>query len=251
MRIQLLALGLSLTVYSCSVPVPPDLPQDRADEALRQAQDLADEGKYEEALQKHIWYHDHALEVDPGHHAVRLSFALSDWVRLGEKYPKALDVLKNIRDQKSARLLAGEADRELFHDVESINDRLGASAATVDLFKKIDAANPGFASSIYDLAEEPLVEAGEYALAGKHLGNPAERLTNIRNLYAEHLRLSDDEVTRTTAEKIFTERVTRLVTVLDKTGDRQRARDIQAQALRVLDSQEIRGLIPSSRSQPS
>jgi tetratricopeptide (TPR) repeat protein len=245
LRIHLLALGLSLVVCSCSAPDPP---RDRADEALQQAQDLADEGKYEEALQKHIWYHDHALEVNPDLHGVRLSFALSDWVELGEKYPRALDVLKNVRDQKSARLLAGEADRELFHDVESINDRLGASPATADLFKKIDAANPGFASSIYDLAEESLVEAGEYALAGKHLGDPAERFARIRSLLTEHLALSEDEITRTIAEEIFTERVSRLVTVLDKTGDRQRAREIQAQALRVLDSQEIRSLIPGSSS---
>jgi len=138
--------------------------KDEAQEALTAAKRLAAEGKFQQALEKHVWFHNHALEVRPSYYGVRLSFALSDWVELGKKYPKALVTLRGIRDEKTARLLAGNANRGLFHDVESINDHLKESSATVALFKKLDGAQPEFAASVHDLADEALIAAGEYGL---------------------------------------------------------------------------------------
>jgi hypothetical protein len=57
-----------------------------------------------------------------------LSFAHSDWVELGKVYPKAFHTLRRIRDEKTSRLLAGQADRHLFHDIESINELAQALA---------------------------------------------------------------------------------------------------------------------------
>jgi hypothetical protein len=143
--------------------------------ALEDARRFAAQGKFEEALEKHVRFHNHVLEVDQGYYGVRLSFALSDWVELGERYPKALETLKRIRDEKTARLVAGETNRELFHDVEAINDHLVESKDTVDLFRKIEVRQPEFAASIYDVADEALIDAGEYALAKKYLGDPMAR----------------------------------------------------------------------------
>ncbi|HKB15254.1 MAG TPA: hypothetical protein VKF62_04275, partial [Planctomycetota bacterium] len=56
---------------------------------LDEAEALREQGKYEEALQKHIWIHEHSLEQDAAFVGVRLSYALSDWIELGAKYPKA------------------------------------------------------------------------------------------------------------------------------------------------------------------
>ena len=95
--------------------------KDKADEALDQAREYAAEGKFEEALEKHIWYHNHALEINQAHYGVRLSYALSDWIELGKKYRKALDALKDIRDKKVARLVAGENNWLLFHEIVAIN----------------------------------------------------------------------------------------------------------------------------------
>src|SRR5262249_45924751 len=122
-----------LALCSCSrkdeAPAPPAAP---ASDPLDEAKLLSEQGKYEEALQKHIWLHDHVLEQQPAYYGVRLSFALSEWMELGKKYPKALEALKDIRDKKTARLVAGEQDVNLFDDVQSINEHLDEPAATVD-----------------------------------------------------------------------------------------------------------------------
>jgi len=51
------------------------------------------------------------------------------------------------------------------------------------------------------------------------------------------------DASRQAFERIFTERVVRIITVLDKTGDRDVARQIQSEALKVLNSSGIRNAI--------
>ncbi len=211
---------------------------------LDEARRLAEQGRFEEALQKHIWLHDHVLESQPSYYGVRLSFALADWVDLGRKYPKALEALKSIRDKKTSRLVAGEGDKRLFHDVRSINENLGESKETVELFKQIEARRPEFASSIYDLADKEMIEAGEYALARRYLGDPAARLSTARSHFDSGLVFARTgqrgDASRQAFETIFTERVVRIITVLDKTGEHELARRIQSEALKVLDNSGIR-----------
>src|ERR1043166_2062666 len=230
--------------------------KDEAKRALDDARRLAREGDYEGALAKHIWYHDHALAQEPGQAVVRLSFALADWIELGKKYPKAVETLKTIRDEKNARLLAGEASWQLFDDVRAINGYLGEKAATVSLFKQLEATNVGFASRIYEIAEDALVGAGEYALAKKYLGDPKKRLSAIRLSYEQGMEFSkglktiptrgpsdNRDFTRRTFETIFTDRLIRIITVLLKTGDKAAAQEIQTEALKTLDNEQIRAAV--------
>jgi hypothetical protein len=218
--------------------------KDEADKALEQACEFASQGKFEEALQKHIWYHDHALEINQAHYGVRLSFALSYWIDLGKKYPKALDVLKGIRDKKTARLVAGENNRPLFHDIVAINEELGESLATVEAFKKIQAARPEFASAIAELADKALFDAKEYELERKYLGDPLARFDLLkRNLdfgieYAKTCGASTRS--RQAFEHNFSHDVVRLIVLLDKTGDRDTAHQIQARALAACDNAAVR-----------
>lgn len=218
-------------------------PLDTPADPLVEASHLADEGKYEEALQIHLWFHNHVLERWPAYYGVRLSYALHDWVELGRKYPKALATLKSIRETKTSRLFAGEQDRDLFIDVEAINRCLTEPKATVELFIKIEAANPEFAASIYSVAEEDLVAAQEYTLARKYLGDPLTRFAEASQRLdrgREYARTRNSEASRQAHESIFTERVVRIITVLDKTGDPELARAIQSKALAVLDNSQIR-----------
>src|SRR5687768_8592736 len=53
-------------------------------------------GKYNEALARHIWFHNHILEYDIAWAGVRLSYALNDWKKLGNKYEPAKDSLNKI-----------------------------------------------------------------------------------------------------------------------------------------------------------
>jgi hypothetical protein len=211
---------------------------DPAGQALQDAKRLTEQGDYEGALTKHLWFHDNALKVDPAYYGVRLSFALSDWIDLGKKYPKALEKLKSIRNEKTARLAGGEANRDLYHDVAAINENLNEVNATVDLFKRIDTSNPEFASEVYKITEEALVRAHEYALARKYLGDPKERL-------AADERILDEDVQghppgRPIFEKLFAANVVRIITILRETEAHAAAKEIQTEALTTLDSETIR-----------
>jgi hypothetical protein len=137
------------------------------------------EGKYAEALSEYIWFHHHALAEEPSLYGVRLSFALAHWKDLADVYPPARASLLEVRDNKAGRLAAGELDRELFHDVEAINQYLGASSATADLFESIDRDAPAFALECSKLALEALVEAGKFKLAAKYLPDPVTRVAAL------------------------------------------------------------------------
>jgi len=236
------SLTLSLLVLLCSCGA-----RDDAGDALKSARLLAAEGRFDEALEKHVWFHHHGLDADRSYYGVRLSFALSEWVELGRKYPKALATLKDIRDEKTSRLIAGETDEAVFHDVQSINDHLGETNATVALFRKIDATRPDFAASVCGLAEESLITAEEYALARKYLGDPKSRMAEARTKFDTGLRYAvtsrNPEAARLAHESIFTRKAVRIITVLKKTGDPDAARELQTLALAVLDNPEIRNAV--------
>lgn len=230
------------------------LAEDSAREALDAARRFAKEGKFEEALERHLWFHHHALEHRPSYYGVRLSFALADWMELGRRYPKALEALRQVRDEKTARLAGGEQDRALFHDVESINDHLKEPRATVDLFRKVEAAQPEFAVVVADLAAKSFVDAEEYALARKYLGDPADAFSRAEKQLARGLAYAKSSRRPAAAqdafESIFTGEVVRIVTVLDRTGSPDLAREVQTKALAVLDRPEIHEALSSKAPPP-
>lgn len=113
---------------------------------------------------------------------MRLSFALSDWKRLGEKYPPALVSLKTIRDEGAAALAAGTATREIFHDVSSINREIGEDGLTVAIFKRLHSDHPELAKKCFRVAQDTLIEKGEIDLFLHYAGD----LTRV-TIYLTHL----------------------------------------------------------------
>ena len=220
------------------------------DQTIVQAAALAAAGKYEDALEKHVWFHNHALEVDPNYRGVRRSFALEYWVKLGEKYPPALEKLIAIRDEATAKLESGETSWGLFADVQSINSYLREPEKTVALFKRIESADPAFAGTIYGRADEELISAGEYALARKYLGDPLRHLEKARQNFESGIAFSKrqsapetQQLMRRTTEQLFEAKAVRIIVVLAKTGDAKLARDLQSKALAVLDSPGIKSAL--------
>jgi hypothetical protein len=157
-----------------------------AGRALDEARSFAQSGDYARALERHEWYHANALTFEPSHYGVRLSYALSDWKKLGDKYPPALASLTNLRDQGSQAVLDGKAAPELFHDVVSINRALKEEAKSVALFKTLVEKQPDFAKKCFRYMDDTLVDAGELELFEKYSGDLAGYLK--RNI-ASHERL--------------------------------------------------------------
>lgn len=155
-----------------------------ADERLEAARQATREGRYQEALDGLVWFHHHALEEDRALAAVRLSYALFYWLDLAKVYPPAMQALEDLREQKAQALLRGDGDRELFHDVTSIDQRLGHNRATYELYLALAERMPELAASGARLALPAIAAVGDYALADQVRGEP---LTRIRNA-AEGLR---------------------------------------------------------------
>src|SRR3569832_1643447 len=54
-----------LALCSCG---PKDQARTPAKDPLEEAKHLAEQGRYQEALEKHVWLHDHVLENRPGYY---------------------------------------------------------------------------------------------------------------------------------------------------------------------------------------
>lgn len=222
-------VGTCLNVVQAADPSP--------SKVLEEARQLAAEGKYAEALEKHLWYHENALRIEPAQVGVRLSFALNDWIKLGEKYPKASEALVAIRDRNADRLSKGEGDVRLFQDTASINQYLGEPKRTVDVFKSKKAKNPALARQAYALAEEALVAAGEYKICSEYLTNPMQRLAELTNF---RLALIGAKNGDPDADRIYADGVSRLIVVLARSGRTEEAENLRKNALATVDDPKIR-----------
>lgn len=150
---------------------------------LDDAQKLADAGEYEKALQHYIWYYNHALEIDGGQSGVRGSFALSYWMDLGEKYPKALQALAEIRDDTAERLRVGHGGFKTFMDLHNLNGELKDDEGTYAVFKTIEQHDSHLAKQCYPIIEDMFVAKGEYQTSRKYIDDPQAKYERIRHNY--------------------------------------------------------------------
>lgn len=152
---------------------------------LHDTRDLVDAGEYAEALERHLWFHHHALEHDESMLGVRLSFALGDWMDLGKSYPPALEALEKLREAKTQQLLAGSGDARLFHDVVALNRAFAEEERTMALFEAVIASRPDDASAFWQFAKETVMKFARFDLARHYLKNPHEEYDTIVALYEE------------------------------------------------------------------
>ena len=156
--------------------------KDAAKLAFDEATRLFQDGDYAGALGLHEWFHDHALEFNPGYYGVRLSFALSQWKELADVYPPAMTALVRIRDRDCQRLLSGAGSPELIHDVASIDRCLGQDDATLELFRKVEAAHPELAKESFRFIDR-LVLRRDAALFCRYCGDPVGFYSEERELF--------------------------------------------------------------------
>ncbi len=158
---------------------------------------LVKDRKYEEALAIYVWYFNNVSKILPSNAGVKVSFTLMAWKELGEKYPRALDVLRQIREERAEFLRSGKAqltysgrdwkanppvneeekdlryidgfgDTWQFSDVMGIDRLFGEKKKTYLLFLEIERVQPEMAKKVWYYAEEPVVAAGDLQLALKY-----------------------------------------------------------------------------------
>ncbi len=167
---------------------------------LNSAKSLTDEGSYPEALQHYLWYFEHSRN-DAGQKGVRLSFALSDWIELGRRYPKARQALIEIRDADARQFSDGGGYQDLFQEVSGINQYLNESAATMALFKTIEQHDPQLAKQCYPFVQDRLVQEGEYDKCLGYLGDPQAAFDQIRTSRERMKNWEDQLASRREQEK--------------------------------------------------
>ncbi|MFI4979608.1 MAG: hypothetical protein ACHQIO_04620, partial [Nevskiales bacterium] len=216
--------------------VPPPQPDPLT--ILRQAQADAAAKHYADALAKHIWFHEHALDYAQGLYGVRLSYALNAWTSLGRAYPPALEKLRAERDAAADHVRQGDGARGYFNEVVAIDRALKDDAATRELFVWLDANRNEVASQVYDLAQSSLVRAKDYALCGKYL-QPQKALQAMLDQYHTVTQLAataehPDEM-KAFAQKTLANKTGLLVALLVQNHRKDEANAIAAQAVKEWD----------------
>lgn len=149
---------------------PPEKPSPTA--ILREAQADARARRYEEALAKHLWYHQNTEEFDAGQTGVRRSFALSDWHDLGADYPPALVKFEETREASRMSVLESPHPKRVwndFADYAAMCEQLDEEQQIADLFLALRDKSEKHAKKVYPLAERALVDAGRFDVCGEFL----------------------------------------------------------------------------------
>lgn len=150
---------------------------------LSDTREMIRNGNYKEALNREIWFHAHALEYNKSMTGVRLSFALSDWKGLGEKYPPALAALIKIRDDKTKLIKINGGPSSLFQDVAAINRELKEDAKTIYLFKIVIKTHPDMAKSNWHYVKKQLFAAKAYNIIQQYIGTPYSEYSNLKRSF--------------------------------------------------------------------
>jgi tetratricopeptide (TPR) repeat protein len=218
---------------------------------------MAGEGRHQDALDEYVWFHQHALAEDPSLIGVRLSYGLFYWMALAQVYPPASAALAAQRDRHAAALLDGSGNRQAFDDLAAIDARLGDAARTYAVFRDLLARDPDLAQACSGRAMDAIIDAGDFALAGRFLPDPE---ASVRRAGAG---LNRDVANRrvrafTAAPWIksdilnYAKDVKRIATVLDGCGRQEEARRITKLAADLIPATTIRravraALLPGAR----
>ena len=208
-------------------------------------------GRHEEALREFVWFHHNALKHQPSLYGVRLSFALSYWAELAKVYPKAARALERIRLSKARALREGRGSRETFHDVVAINECVGKESETYRLFVRLNSRRPKLAAGCARQAMPALIQAGDFALARRHLKNPEGRVAYHADILNSDIPKIPERVRKTKTKAPIKEAyianycddVRMLSKVLAGAGERRRARDLRTLAASLIRIPSVRRLI--------
>jgi hypothetical protein len=220
--------------------------ENEATKALREARQLVKSKQYAAALEKYIWFHDHALDFDRALVGVRLSYAVAEWVDLGEVYPPAQSALESLRDGKSRLLTQGTDDVSLFHDVASINRGLGQVDRTSNLFKSIAAADRGVAEKYFHIALESLVRTKELELARSFISDPRKEIDHFAKplkLFPKQTQLVSPEMMQETFVNIYVKKVNLLLQIFTGMGDEEASDQLRNYAVDSVADAQLRNKV--------
>jgi hypothetical protein len=211
-------------------------------EYRKETENLEKQGKYAEALDRHIWFHNNSRDA-VGMGGVRLSYALTDWLELGEVYPPALVAFTNTRDEKTQTLMKGKGGFEDFHEVSSFNEYLDDNKKTLELFLYIDKNHPTLAEECWIAAEDVLLKAKDYTLIKKYIPSLLDEFREAKSFYRLNVKLSKDsdfgDEHLEWSTNTFVEDCLSLIEISVAIDDLESAQNIQRLAIQVVDDERL------------
>lgn len=162
------ALALLLTAGAARAWSPPANPD--PDVIVNEALADAAHGRFAEAAQKHVWYHDNAVRLKPSHAQIRLTFVLEEWIALARRYPPAMQDILHARSRAIERVQAAGADlNEAFTEVVRINEMLGDAESTRAVYADLGKHDETLAARFWLHALPALAKLQDHALAFRYL----------------------------------------------------------------------------------
>lgn len=205
----------------------------------------AEEGRYEEALNGYIWFFKNSLAESRAHAGTRLSYLLGDWIDLGKRYPEAHFALTSMRDELAESLRQGRSDKNVFHDIEAINDRLGRLDLTYQLYLALEQTHPELAASCARHALPSMIAAGDFARAAATMGDLKQRTVQACERLNDDVR-RDNRRRYTRAPirwaniRIFCDHLQRTLSVAEGCGDLAEAARLKALAFTLIQDPTVR-----------
>lgn len=219
-------------------------------EILDSAVDDTRERRFEDALQKFLWFHE-ASRTELGMGGVRLSFALGYWMDLASEYPLAMDAFIQVRDEAEKRCRANAGDFESFHDVSALNRYLDDDRRTIALFLEIARDAPENAKRIYHVAEHLLAAEGMYRECAPFLEWETRLANSIKSYELDLQHEKSYEVLEQHPPKFarrhFQIDVATLVALLVLNDRKQEAEEVCRRCLDVLNDDEMRSVLDAAR----
>ena len=202
-----------------------------------QLSELAEAGKFQEALEKHIWFHEASREM-PGMGGVRLSYALDIWLGLAKKHEPAMKALVDLRDKNKKLLLDGKGGFDNFHDLSALNLTLENVDDTFKVFIEIHNDYPEQAKNYFHVVEDLLVERKAYDICEQYLQDPVQKYFQIEHLHKTNIELTksnpelDSNDFKEYTEQSFVNGVCQLIEILIALKKREVAEEVQQLALK-------------------
>lgn len=160
---------------------------------LHDAQVAHQAGDFVNALKFYEHFFNHALDDDPyALYGVRLSYCLDGWAKLAETFPgaksrlvqKQRDVFEEYRENKVS---------EKFHDYYCISKALGQNKTALEEYCQLFQNNPRSAEKLAKYVWDDLVQDHQWAICGKLLTEPAQKIDELFSIYDEAQSLKSVE----------------------------------------------------------
>lgn len=209
---------------------------------LQETRQLQKAGKHDEALLRHIWFHENALKHDRGMGGVRRSFALTEWNELAQVFPPALVALVSTRNATAQEIEKSGGTFDLFQDVAAIDCTLDQRANTVKLFAKISEKFPAKAKRYWIVAKDAVIGEKDYDLAKKHMGSAESEFEDLKTSHEMMMKALPKELlakVKSSMERSFVDDTLQLIEVAKATGDEKGAEEVRKKAVEVVDDPRL------------